>query len=229
MPDLINGKISIIENSFFNRDAQLVAQSLLGKIIAVHDHAHWLMARVIETEAYFKQDKASHSSLGFTEKRKALYMSAGTIYMYYSRGGDSLNFSCQGAGNAVLLKSAFPIAKDSGTQGSIDIMQQNNLQRNGRLRSVEQLCSGQTLLCKSLGLKVSRWDQKQLEPGRFEMWRDAYRPEKIIQTKRLGIRPDRDAHLPYRYIDYHFAPFCTKNPLRVRNFRLGRDYTILKP
>ena len=229
MHDLIHGIPSPLEKGFFDRDAREVAQSLLGKMLGVHNGIEWLMARVIETEAYFEDDKASHSSLGYTEKRKALFMPAGTIYMYYARGGDSLNFSCQGAGNAVLIKSAIPVAKNAKTQGSVKTMQQNNPHKNGSFRAVERLCSGQTLLCRSLGLKVPEWDRKQLEAGKFEVWGDAYKPEKIIQTRRLGIRPDRDAQLPYRYIDFRFAPFCTKNPLRVRNFRMGEDYTILKP
>ena len=39
-------------------------------------------------------------------------MPPGTIYMYYAHGGDSLNFSCQGDGNAVLIKSGYPASKD---------------------------------------------------------------------------------------------------------------------
>ena len=34
-------------------------------------------------------------------------MPPGTIYIYYARGGDSLNVSCGGDGNAVLIKSAY--------------------------------------------------------------------------------------------------------------------------
>ena len=69
-------------------------------------------ARIIETEAYYINEKGSHASLGFTEKRRALFMPPGTIYMYYAHGGDSLNFSCQGDGNAVLIKSGYPASKD---------------------------------------------------------------------------------------------------------------------
>ena len=68
--------------------------------------------RIIETEAYYINERGSHASLGFTEKRKALFMKPGTIYMYYARGGDSLNFSCLGDGNAVLVKSGFPASND---------------------------------------------------------------------------------------------------------------------
>lgn len=49
----------------------------------------WLSARIIETEAYCWAEKGSHASLGYTEKRKALFLDGGHIYMYYARGGDS--------------------------------------------------------------------------------------------------------------------------------------------
>lgn len=213
--------------TFFDRMPDLVAQSLLGKVVAVRQGDVWLKARIIETEAYYLHEKASHSSLGYTEKRKALFMSPGTIYMYYARGGDSLNFSCKGEGNAVLIKSGFPISQQTGT--SIKIMQQNNPRKDGSPRDRGNLCGGQTLLCRSLGLKVPEWDAQQLTPGKLELWDDAYRPKKIIQTTRLGIPAMRDAHLHLRFIDHAFSDHCTKNPLRVRNFHIDRDYTILKP
>ena len=75
--------------NFFNDDAMQVAKELLGKVLCVKYRRAWLTAMIIETEAYYLHDKASHASLGYTEKRKALYMPPGTIYMYYSRGGDS--------------------------------------------------------------------------------------------------------------------------------------------
>src|SRR6218665_3863295 len=97
-----------LPDSFFDRDAQLLARALLGKIIRHRHRGHWLAARIIETEAYYLAEKGSHASLGYTEKRRALFMGGGHIYMYYARGGDSLNFSAHGPGNAVLIKSALP-------------------------------------------------------------------------------------------------------------------------
>ena len=214
---------------FFDRAPLDVAQALLGKVIAFRDKQQWLLARIIEAEAYYRHDKASHSSLGFTQKRKALFMSPGTIYMYYARGGDSLNFSCRGEGNAVLIKSAYPFTCQVAGVDSLKSMQKNNPNRDGTSRPIAKLCAGQTLLCKSLNLKVPDWDAQQLKPHHFELWDDSYSPEQVIQTTRLGIPQDRDAHLPYRFIDMSFADYCTKNPLRVRNFQMGRDYTILSP
>lgn len=95
----------MLPDDFFDRDAQLVACQLLGKVIRHRVNGLWLSARIIETEAYYLTDKGSHASLGYTDKRKALFLDGGHIYMYYARGGDSLNFSAHGPGNAVLIKS----------------------------------------------------------------------------------------------------------------------------
>ena len=69
----------------------------------------WLSARIIETEAYYLAEKGSHASLGYTHKRRALFMDEGRGLLYYARGGDSLNFSAAGPGNAVeAIKSGHP-------------------------------------------------------------------------------------------------------------------------
>lgn len=207
----------MIDTSFFDRDACLVAQQLLGKVIHRKTKGHWLSARIIETEAYYLEEKGSHASLGYTEKRKALYMPAGTIYMYYARGKDSLNVSCKGKGNAVLIKSAYPLFDNNSSSTASKIMQQLNPTVTGELRPVEKLCNGQTLLCKSLDIKVKEWDQQQFNRKIFYIENIDKIPEKIIQTTRLGIPAGRDEHLPYRFIDYEFARFCTSNPLTKRD------------
>lgn len=216
-----------LNSRFFNRDACTVARDLLGKIIRHKYRGHWLAARIIETEAYYQQDKGSHASLGYTKKRKALFMPAGTIYMYYARGKDSLNISCKGEGNAVLIKSAFPFEDKSTHTDALKIMQQLNPTMSGELRPIEKLCKGQTLLCKSLNIKVKQWDQQQFKPACFYIDDTKQKPEKIIQTTRLGIPSGRDEHLLYRFIDLNFARFCTSNPLSKRDWIENRDYKII--
>lgn len=193
---------------FFNRDALVVAKDLLGKVLRVKHHSVWLSASIIETEAYCLEDKASHASLGYTEKRKALFMPAGTIYMYYCRGQPALNVSVKGKGCAVLIKSGFPLVNKK----TLTIMQNLNPQKNQLPRPLEKLCAGQTLLCKALGLTVKDWDQKQFDPERFYIEDLGYKVEKIIQTRRLGIPEGRDEHLPYRFIDAAKVAYCTKKP-----------------
>lgn len=201
-----------IENAFFARDAQVIAKDLLGKVLKVRYKNQFLYMQIIETEAYYLDDKGSHASLGFTQKRKALFMQPGTIYMYYARGNDSLNFSCQGEGNAVLIKSGFPFLDHPDSQSMVNTMQTLNPHPSIAPRPLEKLCNGQTLLCRSLNLKVPDWDQQQLTPGLFELLANDYKPSSIIQTTRLGIPTGRDEHLPYRFIDAAYAKHCTKAP-----------------
>ncbi|MFI8397315.1 DNA-3-methyladenine glycosylase [Pseudomonas sp. Choline-02u-1] len=215
-----------LPDSFFDRDAQVLAQALLGKVIRHRVGDLWLSARIIETEAYYFAEKGSHSSLGYTEKRKALFLDGGHIYMYYARGGDSLNFSAQGPGNAVLIKSAYPWVDEVSGPASLAQMLLNNPDAQGRPRPTQKLCAGQTLLCKALGLKVPMWDAKRFDHELLLVEDTGPAPSQIIQTTRLGIPLGRDEHLMYRFVDAAYAQWCTRNPLR-RGQVEGRDFILL--
>ncbi|QSB20784.1 DNA-3-methyladenine glycosylase [Pseudomonas sp. 15A4] len=216
-----------LPDSFFNRDAQTLARDLLGKVIRHKVGDLWLSARIIETEAYYVAEKGSHSSLGYTEKRKALFLEGGHIYMYYARGGDSLNFSAEGPGNAVLIKSAYPWVDAVSDENALARMLLNNPDASGNVRTPERLCAGQTLLCKALGLKVPMWDAKRFDEEQLFVEDVGQRPPRIIQTTRLGIPAGRDEHLMYRFVDAAYARFCTRNPVR-RGQVEGRDYTFIE-
>lgn len=218
----------MLDPDFFHRDAQQLAKALLGKVIRHKVNGKWLAARIIETEAYYLGEKGSHSSQGFTEKRKAMFMPAGTIYMYYARGRDSLNISARGEGNAVLIKSGYPYFDKKSPEQNLKQMQKLNPGAHGSARPVSKLCSGQTLLCASLGLKVSDWNQQQFDQDLFYFDDCGLKPIHIIQTTRLGIPQGRDEHLPYRFIDYGFARYCTSNPLSKRGWLEGKNYNIIK-
>ncbi|MCC6073692.1 DNA-3-methyladenine glycosylase [Pseudomonas sp. GCM10022188] len=215
-----------LADAFFDRDACLVARELLGKVIRHRVGELWLSARIIETEAYYLADKGSHASLGYTPKRRALFLDGGHIYMYYARGGDSLNFSAHGPGNAVLIKSAFPWQDATSGAAALARMQANNPDSRGGPRPPEKLCAGQTLLCRALGLKVPDWDGKRFDWRHFFVEDVGERPAQIVRTTRLGITPGRDEHLEYRFVDAAYARHCTRNPLR-RGQREGRDFHLI--
>jgi len=201
----------ILPNTFFDGDACAVARYLLGKVIRHKYNGIWLAARIIETEAYYKHERGSHASLGYTDKRKALFMPPGTIYMYYARGGDSLNVSCGGDGNAVLIKSAYAQCDLQTHQQAIATMQQLNPAASGELRRV----------------KVPVWNQGAFNKNTFYVEDIGVAPQPIIQTTRLGIPSGRDEHLPYRFIDYEFAKYCSSNPLTKRGWREGIEYVMI--
>jgi len=233
-----------VGSTFFDRDPQQVAASLLGLVLCHRVRGRWLMASLVETEAYYLEDKASHASLGFTEKRRALFMPAGTIYMYYARGGDSFNVSVRGAGNAVLFKAGLPLMTDhlpriaragprwnwSAEEASamLRVMARLNPLPSGSARPVQRLCGGQTLLCKALGLKVRTWDARPLPSAGLTLVDIGYRPARIIRTRRLGIPAHRDPHFFYRFVDLDRAQSATRLPLS-RRAREGTDYEWVIP
>ena len=223
--DHLNRTPHTLPRRFFERNSLDLAAHLLGKVIRHNHQGVWLSARIIETEAYQRSEKGSHASLGLTPSRRALFMQAGTLYMYYARGGDSLNISAADEGDGVLIKSGYPVVDDISGPDSLELMRQLNPAANGTAREMHRLCNGQTLLCRSLHLKVPEWNARTPDPNYLVIEDDGYQPEKIIQTARLGIPQGRDEHLPYRFVDYTYAPFCTRNPLG-RTRQQGRDYTL---
>ena len=222
-PETPAGAGQALPDAFFDRDAAQLARELLGKVIRHRVGSLWLSARIIETEAYYLEEKGSHASLGYTHKRRALFMDGGTVYMYYARGGDSLNFSAAGPGNAVLIRIRPTLdrcavrPKGAGPHAGIES------RRPGAAQAPGSLCAGQTLLCRALGLKVPDWDARRFDPRALYVDDVGEAPAALICTTRLGIPLGRDEHLSYRFVDPGYAAFCTRNPLR-RGQRAGHDY-----
>ncbi|GGC57671.1 DNA-3-methyladenine glycosylase [Undibacterium terreum] len=207
-------KFHMLENSFFDQDSPALARALIGKVLRRRWKNQWLSARIIETEAYKLDEKGSHASLGYTHKRRALFMDSGTIYMYYSRGGDSFNISGAGEGNAVLIKSAYPWIDPIAGPAAFAIMQVENPGPDGTTRPLHRLCAGQVQLCRALALRVPDWDAQPFDPEMLFVDDVGESPAHLIQTTRLGITAGRDESLPYRFVDPAYAKFCTRNPLR---------------
>lgn len=216
-----------ITADFFDRDAQTVACDLLGKVLCHCVDGLWLSAMIVETEAYYRWDKASHASLGYTEKRRALFMPPGTVYMYYARGGDSFNVSCRGEGNAVLVKAGLPYPVAGDPEDVLARMRVLNPLPSGAERPLHRLCAGQTLLCRALGLKVRAWDGRPIDGDGLRLLDLGTRPEQVIRTTRLGIAPDRDPHHLFRFIAFEHAHAATENPLKRRRSAAARPFEVL--
>jgi DNA-3-methyladenine glycosylase len=150
-------------------------------------------------------------------------MDGGVIYMYHSQGGDSLNFSAAGPGNAVLIKSGHPWPDAASGAAALALMQKLNPDARGGVRPPGRLCAGQALLCRALALKVADWDARRFDPAELFVQDAGASPARLLNAPRLGIPKGRDEHLFYRYVDPDYAACCTRNPLR-RGQEEGRDY-----
>lgn len=208
-----------LPDAFFRQLPHRLAVALLGKVLFRRVSDVWLACQIVETEAYFIDEKASHSSLGRTPSREAMFMPAGTLYLYYSRGKPTLNISAEGEGNAVLVKAGIPWRP---TPEALRLMEA----ALDRPKPLEKLCAGQTLLARALYLKVEQWRGRPFDPDQFFLADVGYQPRQVVQTTRLGIAPHRDAHLPYRFVDAAYLKSATRNPV-TRHSVEGRDYRLL--
>lgn len=76
-----------LSRSFYARDTVDVARDLLGKLLVRKIDRKTISGIIIETEAYgYKDDQASHSFGGMTERNKAMFGQVGKAYVYFTYG-----------------------------------------------------------------------------------------------------------------------------------------------
>ncbi|MGI0102875.1 MAG: DNA-3-methyladenine glycosylase [Nitrosotalea sp.] len=79
--------MKIIPRSFYEKDTVDVAKNLLGKILVRRINEMTISGIISETEAYrYKDDPASHSFGGRTERNKAMFGEVGRAYVYFTYG-----------------------------------------------------------------------------------------------------------------------------------------------
>lgn len=215
----------MITAKFFDRPSPIVAKELVGKVLRRRYGSLWLSAAIVETEAY-DDDKGNHAWLGRTPAREAMWAPAGTIYMYYSLGGDSLNISVKGDGHVVLIKGGRPLISGPSGLDALAVMHTLNPKNHGQ-RPIHKLLAGQALLARALNLKVPEWTGKQFDPDLFFVENIGYRPASIIRCRRLGLPEGRGEHMMLRYVDEAQVKSATQNPLGKRAWKEGADYQRL--
>ncbi len=203
----------MLSAEFFDRPADEVAVDLVGKVLRRRHGELWLAASIVEAEAY-PADRAAHSWLGRTPSRESMWAPPGTIYMYFARGGDSLNVSVRGEGHAVLVKAARPWLDERSGPEALEAMHRLNPLPGGRRRPDHRLLSGQVLLARALDLRVREWDGRRFDPDAFFVEDAGYVPEAVVACPRLGIPEGRDEHLPLRFVDRAHRRSATRPPPR---------------
>ena len=68
----------LLPQSFYARDALVVAEELLGQ----HIHAGDVVLRITEVEAYLPNDSASHCRMGKTARNAPMWGPPGHAYVY---------------------------------------------------------------------------------------------------------------------------------------------------
>lgn len=165
--------------AFFARPVVEVARDLVGALLLVDG----VGGRIVETEAYARDDPASHSFRGPTARNAAMFGPPGRAYVYRSYGMHwCFNATC-GEGSAVLLRALEPLA-------GLDAMRA----RRG-LEADRLLCSGPGRLCAALGLTNAR-DGAALDAAPFRLVARTGAVE-VAVGPRVGIT--KAAAVPWRF------------------------------
>lgn len=172
----------ILPRAFFDKPAPEVARSLIGTVLLVDG----IGGVIVETEAYTREDPASHSFAGPTRRNAAMFGPPGRAYVYRSYGIHwCLNFVCdeRSPGSAVLIRAIEPTI-------GVGMMQA----RRG-LQDKRRLCAGPGRLCQALAVGRGH-DALPLDEPPFALHGPSGRVQ-IGVGRRIGIR--RGAETPWRF------------------------------
>ena len=166
-------------HNFLSRPALAVARDLIGAQFLVNG----IGGLIVETEAYDRDDPASHSYGGPTERNRAMFGEAACAYIYRSYGLHwCLNFVCL-PGSAVLIRALEP-------RIGIEIMQA----RRG-LVDAKRLCAGPGRLSQALAIDSSLNGLPLAGPPFLLVPSDG--PTAICVGTRIGIT--RAIEMPWRF------------------------------
>jgi DNA-3-methyladenine glycosylase len=114
--------MKVLPKSFYDRDAEVVARELLGKLLVRQINRQRRIGRIVEVEAYLgPHDLAAHSARGRTVRTDVMFGPPGRAYVYLIYGMHHCLNVVTGPGNhasAVLLRALEPVLNiDSAVSG----------------------------------------------------------------------------------------------------------------
>jgi DNA-3-methyladenine glycosylase len=167
-----------VPSDLYEQETLVVARELLGCVLVSRRGDELAAGRIVETEAYLRDDPASHSFRGQTARNRVMFGPPGHAYVYFTYGAHwCLNAvtAPEGVGEAVLIRALEPLA-------GIELMR--------RRRGVEEprlLASGPGRLTQALGI-TGELNGVSLASGALAILGPAAQPVEIVEGPRVGIR-----------------------------------------
>ncbi len=156
---------------FFSRNAKIVAQELLGKILVRKINNNLLKSKIVETEAYFGSEDPASRACQNGNLKETMYGESGTILVYGIHNNWLVNFVTgkKGSAEAVLIRAIEPL--------------------NFNLK-----CSGPGLLTKAL--KINKSSHSKSIFNSKELWIEdnkninKSKNFEIVESFRIGVKKD---------------------------------------
>ncbi len=195
---------------FFERQPDVVALDVLGKLLVRRKSGALLVGRIVEVEAYIGVgDPAAHAAAGRTARNAVLFGPAGHAYIYFIYGMHTcLNISCEREGQAgsLLIRALEPL------EGLAEMAALRGLSPHVPPRL---LTSGPGRLCQAFGLTRATHNGVDLlnEDSELQLRDDGYEMPDILTTTRIGIT--KAAERPLRF--FLAGNPCVSGPARLNS------------
>lgn len=175
---------TVVANIDFSASSEEVARLLIGVRVLVNG----VGGRIVETEAYDREDPASHSFTGPSPRNAAMFGPPGRAYVYRSYGIHwCINFVCREAGHGagVLIRALEP------TDG-LALMRA----RRG-LEDIRLLCAGPGRVGQALGIDHS-YNGMRLDQPPFQLFApESGLDSSLVVGPRVGI--SKAVEQPWRF------------------------------
>jgi DNA-3-methyladenine glycosylase len=169
---------------FYGRSVHDVARDLVGCRLFFAG----VGGTIVETESYNREDPASHSFVGFTDRTSIMFGPPGRAYVYLSYGIHSLlNFVCEPEGEAaaVLIRALEPTAGLASMRA-----------RRPAARTDLDLCSGPGKLTEALGITLEE-NADRLDRDPFLLLAPEAELPEVVTSPRVGIT--KAVEKPWRF------------------------------
>jgi DNA-3-methyladenine glycosylase len=174
---------SKLGRDFYLQPTLIVAKALIGKEFILSRGGHTLSGRIVETEAYIgENDPACHARYGLTKRNAVMYGVGGFTYVYFVYGmHNMLNFVTEKANSpaAVLIRALEPL-EGADSMKALRKCEDTLLLTNGP----GKLCQAFGITVKDTGIDLTGDIAHVIDRG--------YRPHKIAQTSRVGIKDGQE-------------------------------------
>lgn len=176
-----------LDRDFFDRDARIVGQDLIGKIIVRRYDNQIIKVRINEAEAYIAEiDKASHAyGNKVTPRTKIMFGPPGFTYVYFIYGMYyCMNFVTEKEGicSAVLIRGGEPVE-------NIELMSMNRYKKSyGELSKyqIKNMLNGPGKLCNALNISKEH-NGTDLTGNEIYVEDDGFGDFVVEKSKRINI------------------------------------------
>ena len=175
-----------LSRSFYARDTVDVARDLLGKVLVRKIGNKTISGIITETEAYgYKDDPASHSFAGLTERNKAMFGPVGIAYVYFTYGMHYCMNAVARDGDydagAVLIRALEP------KEGL------NFMMRQRKINEISNLTNGPAKLTQALQITKKQYGEDLTKQSRlFIADGIKIKESDIVKRPRVGIKKATD-------------------------------------